>query len=126
MIIPTVINAYLGGYFSRTAFAPSSSVTTAQWVTFGTTIAVGLVAMWIFFLVSAIFLRRSYNAIGTKLNVGMFETAGLLYLIRAATAIVGIGFLVVLFAEILTAVAFWSIPVTGQQQQLQAPPTMTL
>jgi uncharacterized membrane protein len=40
----------------------------------------------------------------------MFSTAGLLYLIGAATAIIGVGFLVLLVAQILTAVAFLSIP----------------
>jgi len=120
VIIPTAINAFQSGYFNGTNFATSPSVTNAQWIAFGTAIGLGLFVAWVFFLVSAVFLRRSYRTIGTKLNVGTFGTAGLLYLIGAATTVVGVGFLILLIAEIMTAVAFWSIPVE-QQQQLRAP-----
>lgn len=70
----------------------------------------GLVVVWVFYLVSAIFLRRSYERIGTRLNVNMFHTTGLLYLIGAALTIVFVGLLIVLIAEILQIVAFFSIP----------------
>ena len=116
VVIGTVVNAFLNGYFNGTNFAPSTAVTTAQWVTFGTAIGLGLLAAWAMFLASAVYLRRSYTTIGTKLNVNMFGTAGLLYLIGAATTIVAVGFLVLLVAQILTAVAFWSIPVAQQEQ----------
>jgi uncharacterized membrane protein len=116
LIIPTALNAYYNGYFSGPSFTPSTSVTTAQWITFGTAIGLGLLAAWIFFLVSAVFLRRSFKTMGTKLNVSMFGTAGLLYLIGAATAIVGVGFVLLLVAEILTAVAFFQIPENPSQQ----------
>ena len=52
----------------------------------------------------------------------MFETAGLLYLIGAATAIIGIGFVLILVAEILLAVSFFSIseqPKVPQANQAQ-------
>jgi len=71
---------------------------------------VGLVVVWVFYLVSAIILRRSYDKIGTRLNVNMFHTTGLLYLIGAALTIVIVGFLILLIAEILQIVAFFSIP----------------
>ena len=116
VVIGTVVNAFLNGYFNGTNFAPSTAVTTAQWVTFGTAIGLGLLAAWAMFLASAVYLRRSYTTIGAKLNVNMFGTAGLLYLIGAATTIVAVGFLVLLVAQILTAVAFWSIPVAQQEQ----------
>jgi len=60
--------------------------------------------------VSAIFLRRSYERIGVRLNVNMFQTTGLVYLIGAALTIVLVGFLILLIAEILQIVAFFSIP----------------
>jgi uncharacterized membrane protein len=78
---------------------------------------VGLVVVWVFYLVSAIFLRRSYERIGVRLNVNMFQTTGLLYLIGAALTIVLVGFLILLIAEILQIVAFFSIPE-------QLPPSM--
>jgi uncharacterized membrane protein len=43
----------------------------------------------------------------------MFSTAGLLYLIGAATAVIGVGFVILFVAEILTAVAFFSLPETS-------------
>ena len=80
---------------------------------------VGLVVVWVFYLVSAIFLRRSYERIGVRLNVNMFQTTGLVYLIGAALTIVLVGFLILLIAEILQIVAFFSIPE-------QLPPSMPL
>lgn len=71
---------------------------------------VGLVVLWAFSLISAVFLRRSYTKIGTRLNVHMFETTGLLYLIGAALTIIVVGLIIVLIAEILQIVAFFSIP----------------
>ena len=70
----------------------------------------GLVVVWVFYLVSAIFLRKSYDRIATRLNVNMFHTTGLLYLIGAALTIIIVGLLIVLIAEILQIVAFFSIP----------------
>lgn len=70
----------------------------------------GLVVVWVFYLVSAVFLRRSYDRIASRLNVSMFNTTGLLYLIGAALTIVLVGLLIVLIAEILQIVAFFSIP----------------
>ena len=70
----------------------------------------GLVVVWVFYLVSAIFLRKSYDRIAMRLNVNMFHTTGLLYLIGAALTIVFVGLLIVLIAEILQIVAFFSIP----------------
>ncbi|HZW57541.1 MAG TPA: DUF996 domain-containing protein [Nitrososphaerales archaeon] len=108
--LPTVISAFTSGYFTGPNFTPSPSITTAQWIAFGTAIGVGLFVAWAFFIASAVFMRRSYRTIGSKVNVGMFGTAGLLYLIGAATTIIGIGFALLLVAEILTAVAFFSLP----------------
>ena len=88
---------------------------------------VGLVVVWVFYLVSAIFLRRSYERIGMRLNVNMFQTTGLLYLIGAALTIILVGFLILLIAEILQIVAFFSIPEqlppSMPPQQTWGPPT---
>jgi len=80
---------------------------------------VGLLLIWIFFLVSAIFLRRGFTKVGTKLNVKMFETASLVYLIGAGLAIVGVGFIIIFVADILMVVAFFSMP---DDQSLEPPP----
>src|SRR5216117_3663561 len=79
-------------------------------VAFLTSIIIGVVIAWVFFLIASIFLKRSYDNIGTRLNIGMFHTTGLLYLIGAATLIIGVGFIIAIVAAILQIVAFFSIP----------------
>ena len=111
VVSATVFSAFQNGYFSSGyPYTPSTTITTAQWVAFGLAIGLGLLIAWLFFLFSSLYLRRSYNAIGAELDVHMFGTAGLLYFIGAATAIIGVGFVLLFVAQILTAVAFFSIP----------------
>jgi len=82
------------------------------------TIILGLALIWIFYIISAVFLRRSFNTIASSLNVGMFSTAALLYLIGAVLVVIMVGFVVIFVAEILQAVAFFSIPEqTSSSQQ---------
>jgi uncharacterized membrane protein len=80
---------------------------------------VALAIAWIALIVSSIFLRRAYNTMGTKLNVGMFKTAGLLYFIGAILIIVLVGFVLLLVAAILQIVAFFSISEMAQGMQPQ-------
>ncbi len=82
----------------------------------------GLAAVWVIYIVSAFFLRRSFSSIGRGLNVGLFGTAGLLYLIGAALTIILVGLLVIFVAEILLVVAFFSIP--DQPPQPSATPVV--
>jgi uncharacterized membrane protein len=96
-----------------------ATVPTGDWIGLAASVFAGLVALWALVLVGAVFLRRSYETIKTKLNVGLFGTAGLLYLIGAATTIVGIGFIVLFVAQILLVASFFSIneniPATQKQ-----------
>ena len=73
-------------------------------------VIVGLAVAWIALVVSSIFIRRSYDTMATKLNVGMFRTAGMLYFVGAILTIVLVGFVILLIAAILQIVAFFSIP----------------
>jgi uncharacterized membrane protein len=70
----------------------------------------GLFIVWVFLVVSAIFLRRTYATMGRRLGVGSFKTAATVYLVGAILTIVVIGFLVLFIAEIVQAVAYFSIP----------------
>jgi len=70
----------------------------------------GLGVAWIALIISAVFIRRAYSKMADRLGVGTFRTAGTLYLIGAALTIVIVGFLLLLIAEILQAVAYFSIP----------------
>ena len=85
------------------------------------------VILWACILISTIFLKKSYDAIATKLRVDIFRTTGLLFLIGAATLIVLVGVLILFIAAILQIVAFFSIPeqVSPQMppQQVWGPPT---
>jgi uncharacterized membrane protein len=83
----------------------------------------GLAIIWALLLVSAILVRKSYASISQKLGVGMFSTAGLVYLIGAALTIVVVGVVILLVALILNVVAFFSIPDQLPQQSMsQQPP----
>lgn len=84
----------------------------------------GLAVVWIVFIVAAVFQRKSYNVVSKRLNVGWFGTAALIYLIGAALVIVIIGFLLLLVAQILFVVAFFSIPESAIASQTTAPPSM--
>ena len=128
-IVLSAFYSYIG--FGGFSFTPGTTPPTS-FVAFITTVIIGFVVAWIFFLVSSIFVRRSYETIGTRLNVGMFKTTGLLYLIGAATFIIFVGIIILFIAEILQIVAFFSIPEqmqTGPQPmpmpgQMGPPPPM--
>ncbi|MFQ6012897.1 MAG: DUF996 domain-containing protein [Thermoplasmata archaeon] len=68
-----------------------------------------LVVAWVLLLLSAFFLRRSFEAIADGLDLPMFATVGLLYLIGAATFVIFVGFVVLFVAGILQVVAFLSL-----------------
>jgi uncharacterized membrane protein len=82
----------------------------------------GLFIVWVFLIVSAIFLRRTYSTMGQRLGVGSFKTAATLYLVGAVLTIVVVGFLVLFIAEIVQAVAYFSIPDQPPMQGAAAPP----
>ncbi len=93
-------------------FGPSfnpSSIPMGDWFGLITWALVGIAAIWVLMLISGVFINRGYNKISKALNIKMFGTAGLLYLIGAATTIVLVGFLLLPIALILMAVAFFSI-----------------
>jgi len=70
----------------------------------------GLLVAWVFLIVSALFLRRAYGTMSSELGVGTFRTAAALYLVGAALTIVVVGFILLLVAQILQAMAYFSIP----------------
>ena len=90
------------------SFNPST-IPTGDWVGLITWALTGIAVVWSLLMVSAVFLRRGYGKVGKALNVGMFGTAGLIFLIGAATSIIVVGFLLIPIAFILMAVAFFSI-----------------
>jgi len=72
-------------------------------------VIIALTLIWIAFIVSSIFVRRAYDRIATKLNIGTFRTAGTLYFVGALLTIVLVGFLILFIAYIVQILAFFSI-----------------
>lgn len=91
-----------------------STIPTGDWIGLVTWALAGVAVVWILLMVSSVFLRRSYSKIGKVLNVGMFGTAGLIFLVGAATTILAVGFILIPVAFILMALAFFSIGENSQ------------
>lgn len=100
-----------------------ATIPAGDWIGLITWALAGIAALWVLLTVSGVFLQRGYSRVGRDLNVGLFGTAGLLFLIGAATTIVLVGFLLIPIALILLAVAFFSINEAsiGQVQPGAAP-----
>ncbi len=96
-------------YFAN--FNPAT-VPEGDWLALALSVGVGLVLIWALMTVSAVFLRRGYSKIGYDLNVSLFGTAGLVFLIGAATTVLLVGFVLIPVAILLLALAFFSISET--------------
>mgnify|MGYP000058811114 CR=1 FL=1 len=73
-------------------------------------IVIALLIFWIFYVIAAVFLKRSYGSIAKYTKVDLFGTTGLLYLVGAATLIIIIGIFIIFIAEILEIIAYFSLP----------------
>jgi len=123
VVLGAVFSMFGMGYLTggMTSLSPNlhalpNGVPPANFISLILDILVGLVVAWVIYIVSAIFLRRSLSSIGKGLNVGLFGTAGLLYLIGAALTVILVGLVLIFVAEILMVVAFFSIPDQPPQQ----------
>jgi len=70
----------------------------------------GLVIGWIFFVIGAFYLRKSYNSIAEHTKQNLFKTTGTVYFIGAITLIVLVGALIILIAKIIEIVAYLTLP----------------
>ena len=68
---------------------------------------VGLVILWVAFIISMYFLRKSMNQLSAKSGVSLFDTAGLLVLIGAVIPVIGL--LLIWIGFILATAAFFQI-----------------
>ena len=66
---------------------------------------IGLIILWVAFIIAMYFLRKSMSQLSTKSGIGLFGTAGLLMLIGAVIPV--IGFLLSWIGFILATVAFF-------------------
>jgi uncharacterized membrane protein len=112
LFIVATVYSVMGFHWSGSSLVPNvspSQIPTGDIIGMIVAIVGGLAVVWACFIVSAIFLRRSYRTLSTKLNVSMFGTAAMLYLVGAVTTIIIIGFVILIIAEILQIVAFFSM-----------------
>jgi uncharacterized membrane protein len=90
--------------------------------------AIAVIAvLWIFAIISALFVRRSLKQVASKTSVGLFSTAGLLLLIGAALTIIIIGLLLMWIAMLILAIAFFTMKPQSEQlpTATSPPPTPT-
>ena len=85
-------------------------------------IILALVVAFIFYILMAIYFRRTFDSLANKSGQGMFRTAGLLLLIGAILTIVIIGLVLIFIAWILATIAFFSMTPTITPQQSSPPP----
>ena len=83
------------------------------WAYFGGLIGgciLALIVGWIFFIIAAIYLRRSYNKIAEHTKVSLFKTTGTIYFIGAISTVVLIGFIIIFISRIIEIIAYFSLP----------------
>ena len=107
-----VVLASIGGieYFTNleNMTDPMAILDYLQPVLFGA--IAGILILWIIAIISSLFIRKSFNMIAEKTDVKWFATAGLLIFIGTITAIILIGFIILLIGLIIEIVAFFSLP----------------
>ena len=82
-----------------------------------------IVLVFIFYVLAAMSLRKSFNSLAQKSGEHMFETAGTLLFIGAILTIVLVGFLLIFIAWIMATIAFFSIKVPQQSYGYTPPQT---
>jgi uncharacterized membrane protein len=78
--------------------------------------------MWIVLIIAARFLRKGYERIAVTTKTEMFRTVGRWYFYGALLVIVLVGFIIILIAEILQIVAFFSLPESPPPQSTSEQP----
>ncbi len=99
-----------GNPASLSGFVPDASAIQNMDINTLFTIAIGFIAilviMWIAAIIASIFVRRSLGHLSDKSSVGLFRTAGLLFLIGACLTIVFIGIILMWIVVLLLAIGF--------------------
>jgi uncharacterized membrane protein len=82
-----------------------------------------IVLVFIFYVLAAMSLRKSFSSLAQNSGENMFETAGTLLFVGAVLTIVLVGFFLIFIAWIMTTIAFFSIKVPQQSYNYSPPPT---
>ena len=110
-----------GGMGSFGSYPSTTGVPPSDFLGLLAAVVIGLAVVWIAYMISAVFIRRSYSTIAKHVNINLFSTAALLYLIGAALVIIFVGFILIFVAQIILIVAFFSLPDQLPQQTTTAP-----
>lgn len=89
---------------------------------FALPVIIALVVGFVFYLLSAIYLKRCFERIADLTNIGYFRTAATLYFIGAILMIILVGAIIIFVAEIFMIIAFFSLPEQLPTQQPSQPP----
>jgi uncharacterized membrane protein len=81
-------------------------------------ILLALVVLFVFVVITAVFLRKSLGLLSAKTGVGLFGTTGIIILVGAILTIIAIGVILIWIAFLLLAIAFFQI----RTHQTQPPP----
>jgi uncharacterized membrane protein len=84
----------------------------------------GLVVLFAFTVLAALYFRKAMKTMSEKTNVSLFHTTGTVFFIGAILTIIFIGFIIIWVSFILLIIAFYeSKPMLPTQQpQAQTPP----
>jgi len=85
----------------------------------------GLVIAFIFYLLSAMRLRKTFSELAQKSGEHNFETAGTLYWWGAILTIIFVGLILIFIAWIFATIAFFSMKLQPQQPSASQPPGYT-
>jgi len=77
------------------------------------TLVIFIIVAAVFFLLSAIYLRRAMEVMSIRTNEGLFNTGGLIYLIGAILTFIIIGIFIIMIAWIVIGIALISVKESG-------------
>ena len=109
--LQTLFPDWNGDWTALSGLTPNpSNITFDSIIPFIAGILTVLAILWIFSIISAFFVRRSFGALSEKSGVGLFSTAGLIILIGAVLVVIfGIGLILIWISALLLAIAFYQI-----------------
>lgn len=95
-IIAVIVAAFvlIGAFFGGILAGPSMGAVLA----FAGGVIIAAVIMFIFYVLGALYFKRSFNVVSAKSGENMFNTAGLLLLVGAILTIIIIGLILMLVA----------------------------
>ena len=109
--LQTLFPDWNGDWTALSGLTPNpSNITFDSIIPFIAGILTVLAILWVFSIISAFFVRRSFGALSEKSGVGLFSTAGLIILIGAVLVVIfGIGLILIWISALLLAIAFYQI-----------------